>query len=521
MKGFPTDTDILIYCASTLADMARRGVNDIPRKLDLMPAGYTGSPNASQLASFFTMSDIHITDEESPAQVPYFGFVAPFGTGGLYSSSYSPVMLSTTQVLDAAVRTVNALHAEAPLNFGVILGDMANSSQYNELRWFVDVLDGKPIDPSSGAHAGADTIDYQKPFQAAGLNPAIPWYAVAGNHDQYWMGVNFPSEKLQAAFVGNTVLDMGANLFADDATEQTGTYSGVVDSTTPLGGPAANFATPPTVVADADRHSMTTVDSTLTGMMAELANSTSLPAGHGMASSNPPACYVFRPVADLPLKVIVLDDTCKTTANSPGPAFYGSGWMDAERFAWLTAELQAGQDDGELMVIATHIPMNPQADLDNTTKAPQFYPGSFKSDEEMIATLHGYPNLLMVMAGHRHLNTVTPQPSPDPAHPENGFWQVETPSLRDFPQQFRTFQIHRNVDNSISIVTTDVDPIVEDGSPAAKSRGYGIGEHRIAGHGSLSDTGSHTYNAELVKLLTPAMQAKIATYGTARAVVAE
>ncbi len=31
------DADILIYCASTLADMARRGINDIPRKLHLMP----------------------------------------------------------------------------------------------------------------------------------------------------------------------------------------------------------------------------------------------------------------------------------------------------------------------------------------------------------------------------------------------------------------------------------------------------------------------------------------------------
>jgi len=31
------DADILIYCASMLADMARRGVNDIPRKLHLMP----------------------------------------------------------------------------------------------------------------------------------------------------------------------------------------------------------------------------------------------------------------------------------------------------------------------------------------------------------------------------------------------------------------------------------------------------------------------------------------------------
>ena len=31
------DADILIYCASMLADMARRGTNDVPRKLHLMP----------------------------------------------------------------------------------------------------------------------------------------------------------------------------------------------------------------------------------------------------------------------------------------------------------------------------------------------------------------------------------------------------------------------------------------------------------------------------------------------------
>jgi len=31
------DADILIYCASVLTDMARRGVNDVPRRLHLMP----------------------------------------------------------------------------------------------------------------------------------------------------------------------------------------------------------------------------------------------------------------------------------------------------------------------------------------------------------------------------------------------------------------------------------------------------------------------------------------------------
>jgi hypothetical protein len=113
------------------------------------------------------------------------------------------------------------------------------------------------------------------------------------------------------------------------------------------------------------------------------------------------------------------------------------------------------------------------------------------------------------------MNVVTPQPSPDPTnHPEYGFWEVETPSLRDFPQQFRTWEILRNSDNSISILTTDVDPVVEPGSPADKSRGYAIGAARISGgKASFTDTSSHAYNAELVKQLSPAMQTNIARYG--------
>jgi hypothetical protein len=221
--------------------------------------------------------------------------------------------------------------------------------------------------------------------------------------------------------------------------------------------------------------------------------------------------------------VIVFDDTCKLTGPSGGPMFYGGGWVDAARYAWLTNELQLGQDAGQLMILACHIPISPQADLFNTNhNQPQFYvtpenqarfPGC-KTEAQMIATLHNYPNLILLMAGHRHMNTVTPQPSPDPSHPENGFWEVETPSLRDFPQQFRTWQILRNSDNTISIVTTDVDPQVEDGTPAADSRGYAIGVSRIIGITALADTTSHTYNAELVKQLSPAMQMKIAGYGT-------
>jgi hypothetical protein len=106
---------------------------------------------------------------------------------------------------------------------------------------------------------------------------------------------------------------------------------------------------------------------------------------------------------------------------------------------------------------------------------------------------------------------VTAQISPDPNHPELGFWEVETPSLRDFPQQFRTFEIVRNGDNTISIFITDIDPAVKEGSLAALSRSQGLAAAQIY---KMSIDGL-AYNAELVKQLSPEMQLKIKNYGTA------
>ncbi|MBV5336803.1 MAG: TIGR03768 family metallophosphoesterase, partial [Deltaproteobacteria bacterium] len=72
--------------------------------------------------------------------------------------------------------TINVVHKKSPFDFGIGLGDAINNTQYNELRWYIDVIDGKVITPSSGANIGADTIDYQKPFQAAGLDKSIQFY---------------------------------------------------------------------------------------------------------------------------------------------------------------------------------------------------------------------------------------------------------------------------------------------------------------------------------------------------------
>ena len=107
---------------------------------------------------------------------------------------------------------------------------------------------------------------------------------------------------------------------------------------------------------------------------------------------------------------------------------------------------------------------------------------------------------------------ITPQLSPDPDYPELGFWVVETSSLRDFPQQFRTFDIVRNNDNTISIFATNVDPAVKEGTIAEKSRSFGVAAMQIFNY-SIPYSPSGSYNAELVLSLSPEMQEKIQNYG--------
>ena len=105
------------------------------KRFDIMPAAYSGSAvtKNKKLLNFFTISDIHITDKESPNQLIYLQRLHPtLPVGG---SLYSGIMMYTTHVLDAAVQTVNALHNKDnkanPFDFGISLGDTCNSTQYN------------------------------------------------------------------------------------------------------------------------------------------------------------------------------------------------------------------------------------------------------------------------------------------------------------------------------------------------------------------------------------------------------
>ena len=484
------------------------GLPVVPR-YDLLPDpdGYAKPARHRQLAHFFAMTDIHITDKEAPNQLIYIQ-QADARFGAPVTSIYSPVMLYTPHVLDAAIQTINALHQKTPFDFGISLGDTCNNTQYNELRWYLDIIDGKVITPSSGAHLGADCIDYQKPFQAAGLDKSIPWYQVLGNHDHFYIGSIAvdadPTLGIRDAYVGNKVWAIGDLLRPNqnyvghhfpcmfdstfNLTELPQSYMGVIDGSTPTGtikhaGPRDAISPPPMVTADPHRRSLLRTE-----WIAEFFETQTLPVGHGFGLVDPAmgegfACYSFAPKADIPLKIIVLDDTQSETDGSRD--IHGHGVLDEARWNWLKAELETGQRDHQLMIVAAHVPIavsgyGSELEWWDSGSDPNATEQNAVTLTELVATLQKAPNLLMWIAGHRHLNTIKGFPSPDRINaPEKGFWQVETSSLRDFPQQFRTFEIYLNSDYTVSIVATNVDPAVADGTPAATSRTYAVATQQI------------------------------------------
>jgi metallophosphoesterase (TIGR03768 family) len=520
--ALPTNTppimasDLPAYAAYGYSSWQWGPGQDYGQLITNMAAGYPGATNAARLLTFFCISDIHITDKESTCQPIWPGYQTETGfttnsppPGNGNSSCYSPVILRTTQVLDAAVKTANEINRLMPFDFGMSLGDDCNSTEYNELRWFIDVMDGEPITPSSGTNAGATTIDYQMPYQAVGLDASIPWYQVLGNHDHFWSGCEVVDDYFRQTYTNNTVLLLGD--LATQGISSRAEYMGVVDGSTPYGnvigaGSVTNYivggvTNAPTVAPDPRRYSLTR-----SNWMREFFTTTSKPVGHGFSQANVTndfACYTFEPKANLPLKVIVLDDTM-TDQNFD---FNGQGGLDTNQLAWLMHELARGQAQDKLMIVTAHIPIELIGYGTSTN--------SIISATNLLTILHTYPNLILWVAGHMHRNNIKAQPSPYYGRPEYGFWEVENPSLRDFPQEFRTYEILRNTDNSISIRVTDIDPEAPTNSPAAISRGYAVGASRIFASPStnLTDTGSYTQNAELVKLLTPPMQARIAGLG--------
>ncbi len=450
-----------------------------------------GNGRRRPVAAFAQFTDMHIIDAQSPARVEFLDRLndpdSPVAALVPFQSAYRAQEMLTLHVADSMVQAVNRL-AGGPasgrgLDFTISTGDNADNTQFNEVRWQIDVMDGhKRIRPDSGDYTkwegvgGPDDPDpsywhpdgtppggspdrphtlwgfpnvaglldrCRRPFSASGL--ATPWYSSFGNHDGLVQGTVPGNAAINAIAVGNakvTNLPPGVNLILLLQRLQSGDFSAFVDLI--KSGPAK------VVTPDANRRLLARAE-----VVAEHFKTTGTPVGHGyhdLNLRNGTAYYTFSKGA---VQYISLD-----TVNPNG---YSDGSLDTAQLAWLEGVAAAhqlalpghrrqlgrgrrrrpvhrhlqpphGRHDGRICSVGS---------VDGTTVAN---------------LLLRYPNVVAWVNGHTHQNQVIPHARATSAAFGGGFWEVNTASHVDWPQQCRIVEVVDNGDgNTLSVFGTIVD----------------------------------------------------------------
>ncbi len=439
-------------------------------RTDLAIAAKSGrEARRAPLSTFAHLTDMHVLDAQSPARVEFLDRSNDNVPDGILIASYRPHEFLTAAVADTMAATVKSL-GPGPVSkrkpaFAISTGDAVDNCQQNELRWVIDLLDGgsmlradsgdhskwegvadsdpryydthywHPDGPPSGKPADLAMSKYgfpkveglldavRQPFQASGVG--MPWYAAYGNHDGLIQGNAPPGGAFGKISTGSTkIVGLPASLnplaFA---------ASLLAGSPLPEGLPAR------TVTADATRRVITRPET-----IAAHFTTTGTPVGHGFTSENRTkgtAYYTFE-ISDQVLG-IVLD-----TVN---PGGLSNGSMDADQFAWLKAKLTANAD--RIVVLFSHHTIGT---MDNTRLAPG-EKGPRILGPEVTALLLKNPQVVLWVNGHTHVNAVIPHKRAG----GGGFWELNTASHIDWPQQSRLVEVMDNKDGTLSIFGTIVD----------------------------------------------------------------
>jgi 3',5'-cyclic AMP phosphodiesterase CpdA len=372
------------------------------------------------LASLAVLTDVHVRDEESPARVPFLDRL-----GEPLSSTFRPQEALSAQVLDAAVRALNAARPDAVFE----LGDLADNAQANELALATGVLNGGLVRPDSGAGgyqgpqdaSNPDPAFYrpevdpprhpgllaaaQRPFRAPGLR--APWYATPGNHDLLVAGELAATPRTNAVAIGGeavTALDSDVPVpRAEDALT-----ARFIDRVLADGLPGKTRRVAP----DPARRELSPAQAV---------------AGLERASGRRGRDGRLDEVVDLGPRVraIVLD----TVRRRRG----AGGVVSGAQVAWLARALRdAG---GRWILVLSHQPL-----------------AKVRGGERALALLDRDPRVLAALNGDSHHNRIAARRTP-----AGGFWLIGTASLADFPQQARMLRVRETAGGGAVLETWALD----------------------------------------------------------------
>lgn len=409
--------------------------------------------SATLLTRWVHLADTQLADDESPARL------ANFDAAGATAGAFRPQEAYECYVLRAAVRTINAVGRQFPLDFVLLGGDNADNAQDNENDWFLAILNGtSSVECDSGADddpvRGANN-DPKDPLASEGLD--VPWKWVSGNHDVLNQG-NFPTAPKVEVYVGAQA------------------SGGTRDWSQP-GGPIVSGE----VIPDPRRKPLSRAE-----LVAKVAGDAD---GHGLddATVSYGAAFYTFDAPSSPLRFVVLDTTPET-----GSADGMIRQEDVDGF--IKPALAQAQADGKWVIVTSHHPARSFTDGSGFGGKKQ---GNTLTTDDWRELLGSYPNVLAHLAAHTHVYTV------NAVHPTSGhaYWEIETDSLADFPSQARMFELWDQGDGNLTLRAIPFDYAADDDPLAAAGRARAVVDYTSGWLDPSSGPGEPT--ARAVELWMP------------------